>query len=477
MKALKRFAILSVLAVIISIIGGCKAPDYGRMDPKNDYPSSYTGEPDSTNLADVSWRDYFQDTCLVSLIDSALVNNQELNIMLMEMHVSENEVMARKGEYLPSLDLQLGGGCDKVGRYTTHGAMEATTELVPGQELPEFVPDMMIGAYARWEVDIWGKLRNAKKAAAKRYLATVEGKNFMVTNMVAEIASSYYELLALDRRLEILDQNIEIQSNALNIVKAQKESAKVTELAVQKFEAEVFFTKSLRFSIRQDIIETENRINFLAGRYPQPVVRNTVSFDAELPAQVQMGVPVQLLDRRTDVRQAELELQASKLDVKSAKAAFYPSLGLKGGIGLNALNPTYLIRPQSILFNIAGDLVAPLLNRKAIKAKYYNANAQQVQAVYGYERTLLTAYIEVVNQLNNIDNLQQAYDLKNNQVEALTQAINISNDLFVSARADYMEVLLTQRDALESKFELVETKMRQFQARVYIYKALGGGWK
>lgn len=396
---------------------------------------------------------------------------------MMEMYMSQNEVMARKGEYLPSVDIRAGGGADKVGRYTTHGAMEATTELTPGEELPEVVPDMMLGAYARWEIDIWGKLRNAKKAAAKRYLATAEGKNFLVTNMVAEIANSYYELQALDRRLEILDQNIEIQSNALKIVKLQKENAKVTELAVRKFEAEVYKTKSLRYEIQQSIIETENKINFLTGRFPQKVERSNLTFDAELPNEVKYGVPAQLLDRRTDVRKAEYELQACKLDVKSTKAAFYPSLGIKGGIGLNALNPTYIISPQSMIFNIAGDLVSPLVNRKAIKAQYYDANAHQVQAVYDYERTLLTAYIEVVNQLNNIDNLQKTYDLKSQQVNALTQAIKISNDLFVSARADYMEVLMTQRDALESKFELIETKMQQFQARVNVYRALGGGWK
>ena len=146
-------------------------------------------------------------------------------------------------------------------------------------------------------------------------------------------------------------------------------------------------------------------------------------------------------------------------------------------MGYQAFNPKYLLRtPESLLYSLAGDFVAPLINRNAIKANYYSANARQIQAIYNYDRTILTAYIEVSNQLSNISNLNRSYDLESKQVQALTESIDISNVLFRSARADYMEVLLTQRDALESKFELVETRKRQMNAMVNIYQALGGGW-
>jgi outer membrane protein TolC len=172
-----------------------------------------------------------------------------------------------------------------------------------------------------------------------------------------------------------------------------------------------------------------------------------------------------------------LELAAAKLDIKVAKARFYPSLGISAAIGYQAFDPTYLVKtPKSLLYSLAGDITAPLINRNAIKAAYYNANAKQIQAVYNYERTVLNAYVEVANQLAKINNLEKSYDLKSKQVDALSQSIGISNSLFKSARADYMEVLLTQRDALESKFELVETKMQQMNAMVNIYRALGGGW-
>jgi multidrug efflux system outer membrane protein len=441
-------------------------------------PARYVTSQDTTNAAQISWRDHFDDPYLVSLIDTALKRNQELNISLQEIAIDRNEIAARKGEYLPFVDLRAGAGLDKKARYTALGASEANTEIRPGREMPEPVPDFILSAQASWEVDIWHKLRNARLVAANRYLATKEGRNFLVTNLVAEIANAYYELLALDNQLVIINRNIEIQRNALEIVKVQKQAARVTELAVRKFEAELLSTQSLLYNTQQQIVETENRINFLLGRYPQPIERSSQPLTELLPDRVQVGIPAQLLENRPDVRQAEYELVAAKLDVQVAKANFYPSLDISAAVGLQAFNPRFLIEtPESILLNLAGDLVGPLVNRNAIKASYYNANARQIQAAYNYEQTLLNAYLEVSNQLSNISNLEKSFDLKAQQVQTLTESIRISNVLFKSARADYMEVLTTQRDALESKFELIEIKMRQMSAWINVYRALGGGWQ
>jgi NodT family efflux transporter outer membrane factor (OMF) lipoprotein len=440
-------------------------------------PASFNGSQDTTNTAKIKWRQYFTDPNLVALIDTALKNNQELNITIREIEIARNEVRARKGEYLPFLGIRAGAGLEKVGRYTNMGASEATTDIKPGKETPDPLPDFMVAAVANWELDIWQKLRNAKKAAVSRYLSSVEGRNFMVTNLIAEIANAYYELLALDNQMAILQQNIEIQSNVLQIVRMQKDAARVTELAVRRFEAQVLNTKSQLFLIQQSIVEAENRINFLLGRYPQPVQRNAESFMTMVPDSIHTGLPAQLLANRPDIRQAEMDLAAAKLDVKSARAQFYPSLGISAGIGFQSFNPSYLIRtPESLIYSLAGDLVAPLVNRNAIKATYYSANARQIQAIYNYERTILNAYVEVVNQLSKINNMKQSYVLKEREVQALTVSITISNNLFTSARADYMEVLITQRDALESRFELIETKKQQLNAMVNIYQALGGGW-
>ncbi|CAD5249419.1 MULTISPECIES: TolC family protein [unclassified Imperialibacter] len=476
---LKRIIYKWVGVACLSLaVWACKTPDLVQKTESKAVPASYNSSQDTTNTGKIRWQDYFTDPYLISLIDTALQNNQELNIVLQEIQIARNEVQARKGEYLPFVGYGAGAGVDKPGRYTSKGSSEATTEIKPGMETPDPLPDFMAGLYASWEVDIWHKLRKAKKSAFNRYLGTMEGKNFLVTNLIAEIANSYYELLALDNQLRIVQQNIEIQSNALQIVRLQKQSARVTELAVRRFEAQVLNTRSLQFGIQQQIIETENKLNFLVGRFPQPIQRNSQSFIDLVPNVLNAGIPAQLLENRPDVRQAELDLVAAKLDVQVAKARFYPSLGLSAGLGFQAFNPIDLVKmPESLIYGLAADLAGPLINKNAIKAAYSSANAMQIQAVYNYERTILTAYIEVANQLSNIGNLANTFELKSLQVEALTESVDISSNLFRSARADYMEVLLTQRDALESRFELIDTKMAQMHAVVNVYLALGGGWR
>ncbi|MNJ93020.1 Outer membrane protein OprM precursor [compost metagenome] len=456
----------------------CKIPSIVQKTENKSIPNAYANNTsDTANLASIKWKDFFKDQYLNNLIDTALQNNQELNITLQEIEIARNEVRARKGELLPSVGLKAGAGLEKVGRYTSQGAGDASTEIKPGKEMPEPLPDYLVGLYANWEVDIWHKLRNSKKAAYTKYLSSVEGKNFVVTNLVAEIANSYYELLALDNQLDMVRKNIELQTNALAVVKIQKEATRVTELAVRKFEAEVLSSRSLEYDIMQKTTETENKINFLLGKYPQHIARDKSSFDTSLANDLHTGIPSQLLANRPDIKQAELDLIAAKLDVKVAKAQFYPSLGISAGLGFQAFNPSYLVKtPESLLYSIAGDVAAPLINRNAIKATYFTANAKQIQAVYQYERSILNGYIEVANQLSSIGNLSKSYELKAKQVQALTQSIEISNDLFKSSRADYLEVLMTQRDALEAKLELIETKKQQLNAMVKVYQALGGGW-
>lgn len=460
------------------MLWGCNIPQHFTKTENNKVPAAFANSQDSTNSATGKWADYFADPYLVSLIDTAIKNNQELNIMLQEIEISRNEIRARKGEYLPFVGIKAGAGYDKGGDYTWKEAVTQNIEGKTHKEALESNSDFQLAAVASWEVDIWHKLRNAKKSAIAKYLSSKEGKNFMITNLISEIANSYYELLALDKQLDILKKNIDIQNNALKIVRMQKESARTTELAVKRFEAQVLSTQSLQYGVQQKIVETENRINFLLGRFPQPVARSTEDFDQIMLQPIASGIPSQLLQNRPDIRQAEQDLLAAKLDVKVARAKFYPSLALSATVGYGAFNPAYLLKtPESILYSLAGELMAPLVNRNAIKAAYKNANAKQVQMVYNYERTILNGYVEVVNQLSNINNLDSSYNLKAKQVQALTQSINISNDLFRSARADYMEVLLTQRDALESKFELIETRKQQLNALVNVYHALGGGWK
>lgn len=473
-KLIKPIILLSIFFAVVS----CKTPVVVSSTSNQVVPESFNNNKDTANMANVPYRKFFKDKNLQDLIDIAIHNNQELMITLQEIEIAKNDIRFRKGALLPTIGLRAGTGIEKVGRYTSQGAGDASTEITPGKEFPDPLTDFKIAAYANWEVDVWKKLRNSKKAAVTRYLSTIEGKNFVVTNLVAEVADNYYELLALDSQLEIVRQNIKLQTNALEIVKIQKEAARATELAVQKFQAEVLASQNLEFETLQRINETENRINFLLGRFPQEIKRDKTEFLSLQPAIVNSGIPSQLLANRPDIKQAELELAAAKLDVKVARAEFYPSLDISAGFGTQAFKTAYLTQfPESMLFSLVGDIAGPLINRNAIKAEFKNANARQLQALYNYERTILNAYLEVATQLSKITNLDKSYDLKSKQVDSLNKSIDVSNDLFKSARVDYFEVLMTQRDALETKLELVEIKKELLNSRVHIYKQLGGGWK
>ena len=476
-KTMKHGKLLLVVLINVGLFYSC-VPTKDLKVANTTMPSKYVDQAtDSTNSAQLKWKDFFKDENLTKLIDTALNNNQELRIMMQQIDVAQNEVKARKGEYLPFISYGVGAEVEKVGEFTRNGAVEKNLDIKDGEEFPEPLTDYSAGLFATWELDVWKKLRNSKKAAALEYLSTIEGKNFMVTRLIAEIADSYYELIALDNQLAFIEQNLELQGNALKMVRLQKEAARATELAVKRFEAEVLKNQSYKYEVQQEIVEMENKLNFLIGRQPQPIARNSKGFIETEMDTIYAGLPSQLLLNRPDIKQAEYELEAAKLNIKVARANFYPSIGLKAGIGLQAFKPKYLTEtPASLIYSAVGDIVGPLINRNAIKADYNTANSKQIQAVYEYEKALLSGYIEVVNQLSKMENLKQSYALKENQVKALTESIDLSTRLFQSARIEYIEVLLTQREALESKMELVETKKDQLMARVNVYQALGGGW-
>lgn len=475
MKSSIKLIILLFVATIF--INGCTVLKNNVREPKVSLASSYNQSLDSNNVATLNWREFFKDEYLIKLIDLALTNNQELNKYTLEVLISKNEILSRKGEYLPMVNVGASAQLDKVGRYTRSGAVEENLTMGDNVSFTEPFSDFLIGFQASWEIDIWKKLRNAKNAAKLRYLSSVEGRNLLITQLVSEIAESYYELIAMDNLLKTINENIEIQSKVLNSIKLQKESAKETQLAVNRFEAQLLNSKNLQYEIKQKIVETENHISFLIGEKKEIIERPSESI-LEIPYEnFGAGVPSQLLQNRPDIKQAELNLAASKLDVNAAKANFFPSLSIHSGIGYNAFNPVFLFNPHSLLYNAIGDLMAPLINRNAIKAVYLNATSKQLQAVISYEQVILNSVIDVQNQLSKIKNYSESIDVKSKEVDILNESIKIANNLFNSARADYIEVLLTQREALNAKMELIETKLKLLNAKVNLYRALGGGWR
>ena len=359
--------------------------------------------------------------CLSSLIHQALVNNQELRILSEDVLIASYEILARQGAYLPFVTAGGGVSLNRFSQYTLEGAGIRDDPFLPGKFFPNPLPNFILGPAFFWTPDIWRQLHNARDAAAMRYFATGEGRNYFVTQLVAEIADNYYGLIALDKRLENLDNIIALQEQSLRFAQAAKEAARGTELAVQRFLAEVRKNQSEKLIVKQDIIQVENRINFLVGRFPQPVERWTgESIDQFIDLKLHtlgVGVPAQLLQNRPDIRQAEREIAAAGLDVKVARKRFYPVLTITSGVGYEAFNPRYLfITPEALVANVAGQLVGPLINFKAIKADYLGANARQLQTVYNYQRVIINAVTEVINRLSKVENYRRSIEIKKQQV-------------------------------------------------------------
>ncbi|WP_245168826.1 TolC family protein [Chryseobacterium sp. RR2-3-20] len=473
-----------IAAVALSLVlASCKAPmaTVIKDEVKENVPQNFNQEDQAdanNNSGTTPWRQFFTDPNLVALIETSLKNNQELMITLQEIEIAKSGVLAKKGRLTPTVTVGGGAGVRKAGRYTSEGAGDATTEVEPGKAMPDPLGNFEGGLMANWEVDIWKKLRTEKESAVAHYLSTVEGKNFVLSNLIEEVANSYYELLALDNQLDIIQQYTKLQQKALEISKIQKEAAAATELAVKKFEAELAKSKATEYTIRQQIIEKENEINALCGRFPQPIVRSKGDFMSMIPQTVYTGIPSQLLANRPDIKQAELELKSAKLDVEAARKEFYPSLEISATLGLEAFKPSYLVKlPESMAASLAGELAGPLINKSAIKANFQSADAKQIQALYEYDKTILNAYLDVANLMSKVKNIDHYYQLKSEETQALEKSIDIANQLFKNSRADYLEVLLNQRDALDAKMELVEAKQKQLSTVVDIYKSLGGGWK
>ncbi|EEI90990.1 outer membrane efflux family protein [Sphingobacterium spiritivorum ATCC 33300] len=235
MENSKTKSIITAIAFAL-MLAGCKAPKATivKDEVKENIPLNFqSGEQQDTvqNSGTTPWRQFFTDPNLVALIETALKNNQELLITLQEIEIAKSGVLYKNGKLSPTVAAKLGAGVSKAGRYTSEGAGDATTEIEPGKEMPDPLGNFEGGLVANWEVDIWKKLRTEKQAAIAHYLATVEGKNFVLSNLIEEVADNYYELLALDNQLDIVQQYIKLQERALEISKIQKEAAATTELA------------------------------------------------------------------------------------------------------------------------------------------------------------------------------------------------------------------------------------------------------
>lgn len=465
------------------LLGACKIKqEIPQNRPLLAMPQKFVTKQDSSAIDLPTIKSFFSDSTLVALIDTAFVNNFDLQMTLQKIEIARAGVRFTQGLGKPDLAANVTIGQRKFGNYTIDGVgnydTQFSTNINEKQQIPDpIIPDYYLGVQSSWEIDLWGKLKSQKASAAAKLLASQSGKNLVVSELVALIASAYYELLILDNELDFLEENIILQERAVEITRVLKQAGQANQLGVDLLNAQLLSSKALKIEVKQEIVEAESRLNYLVGRYPQPILRQKVAWAKVIPPKLTVGVPSRLLENRPDIKQAEYELLATNANLFTAKAAFYPSLNLTGGLGLQSFKALLWLNPASLAMNTFGGLTAPLANRRQIIAELMASKADQKMAYINYQKTVVNSFTEVYNQLNLIQNTNDMYDLKVQEVDVLRLSINNSAELFRSGRATYLEVITAQKNALQSQIELINLKKRQYNAVIGLYKSLGGGWQ
>ncbi|SDG88599.1 efflux RND transporter permease subunit [Chitinophaga filiformis] len=435
---------------------------------------------DSSGIGVLSYKQFFTDTLLLQLLDTALMHNTDMLLATQRMETARAQLMAASRAWLPEVNVAVSAGVDRWGDYTLNGVGNYDTNLSPNisdkQRIPGPTPDYFAGLRSSWEIDLWGKLRSRKQAAYMRFLSSEQGRRLVTTQLVSQVAGMYYQLMVLDYEQEVIQRNIGLQETALATVQIQQEAGRATLLAVQQFSAQLLNTRSMALGLKQQSLELENQLNALLGRFPQPIRRDTSLLDAALPPFAQTGVPAAMLSRRPDVQQAALELAAAKADVKAARAAFLPSLNITPYVGFNSFNAGLLFNtPASVAYGVLGGITAPLLNKKQLQSQYNVTTAAGMSAFYQYRQMIINGYQEVITALGQLKNGQEAYDLKSAEVQMLKDGVSTANDLYATGYANYLEVITAQKSVLEAELALAGNKKDLFLGTITLYRALGGG--
>jgi multidrug efflux system outer membrane protein len=476
-----KYKYYAVFAAVLWM-AGCSNYKSATVTSSIKLPDTFAVAKDTSNIAAIPISTFFSDTYLISLIDTAVAANPDILSALQRVEVANANLRYAGGVLLPSVNLNVNAGIEKYGDYTMNGVGNYDTNLSSNinkdQRIPTNpTPDYFAGFRSSWEVDLWGKLHSRKQAAFSRFLASQNGYKMVMTSLTAQIATAYYQLLALDYELKVIRKNIKLQDNALEIVKVQKLGGRATELAVQQFLAQLKRTQGLEYATLQQITETENQLNFLTGKFSQPIKRDTSINKLVLPAALTAGVPSQLLLNRPDIKEAEMELKAMNADIKAARAAFFPSLTLSPYVGFNSFASSLLFNTGSFVYGVVGGVTAPIFNRRQIKSDYARNIAEGKQALYSYQKTILSSFQEVMNSLKGVENYQNYYLQKQQEVQALNSAVDVANDLYLVGRANYLEVITAQRSVLDAELELANSRKDIFINAVNLYRSVGGGWR
>ena len=456
-----------ILGAVPLLLASCfAAKEYERPQELIDetYYRTDAIEQDSINMAVVSWRELFSDPILQEHIETGLENNIDIRVALQQILAAEAYFKQGKAGYFPTLD---------ATAQMTHQELSSNSQF---GGLFSSLDQYELSASLSWEADIWGKIRSNKRAFGAQYLQTVEAHKAVKTQLVAMIASSYYQLLALDEQLRVTEETIETRSSSLETTKALKEAGNVTEVGVKQTEAQLYTAQALRIDLINEIRLLENSFSILLGQQPGAIERDGLR-NQEIETSLKTGVPAQLLVNRPDVRASEFALINAFELTNVARSNFYPSLTLSATGGLQALQIDELFDTNSLFATIIGGLTQPIFNRRSIKTQYEVAQAQQEQARLQFKQALLTASREVSDALYTYEAATEKLDVKRKEFEAYNTATEYSEELLDNGLANYLEVLTARENALNSSLDLINTRLTQLQSVVDLYEALGGGWQ
>ena len=409
---------------------------------------------DTTNIASMSWREMFTDRELQSLIEAGLEQNTDLNVARLRVEAAEAALMTAKLSYLPSLGINAEGG---GSRYD--GATAKTYN---------------VGATASWELDIFGKFTAAKRGAVVAWQGSRDYQQAVQTQLIATIADSYYTLALLDEQMSINNRTLENWRATVRTLEALKKVGKANEAGVLQAKANVMQLESSQLAICKSVSETENALSAILAMPSQPIERSSLD-EASFPDTISIGVPLQLLSNRPDVRQAEMELAQAFYATHVARSAFYPNITLSGTLGWTNNGGGAITNPGQWLFNAIGSLTQPLFNRGTNIANLKIAQTKQEEAKLLFQQSLLNAGKEVNDALTTWQTAKSQYEINTRQVETLREAVRKTELLMSHSSTSYLEVLTTQQSLLSAEQAQAQDRFGEIQGIINLYHALGGG--
>ena len=454
--------ILGVMLISITLYSCKLSESYTRNEDiaqKELYRDSES--KDSTTIADIPWKELFADSYLQSYIDEALSNNYDMQIAVARIKKAEATFKQSKLALLPSVDLNAGTTLQKTGTGNSAVSSEAY-ELYGG---------------ASWEADIWGKLRSTKRANLALLLESNAYKRAVQTQLISDVATAYYTLLAYDKQLSITEKTLKLRKEDVETMKLLKENDVVDGAAVVQSEASRYSTEVSIPDIKQSIYETENTLCVLLGRNPGSIERNVLD-DQKLDVDLKIGLPAQLLANRPDVQEAEFELRYYYEMTNVARAYFYPSLTVTAQGGFSSSDISELFDASSVFRNFIGGLTQPIFNQGANKQRLKTAEANKEEYLATFQQTLLDAGQEVSNALYDYNSAQEKIALRGKQIEFLEKSVDFTMELLkYTSSTNYTDVLTSEQSLLTAQLSSVSDKLQQLNAVVSLYRSLGGGWK